>query len=295
VVLRDRTCVPTLETYALDGRRLAVVEEGFEPEDLGFAWSPDGSMVAFTRFQDGPPEGMCGSQGGVYEPEDTIQDVILMRADGSGLRTLVSGVHGRGITWSPDGRTIALLATTAVPAEDLSEVLLVEVATGRVRQIPASVSGIDLRSIDEPAFSPDGMLLAIPAWRDGQTRIVVVDPATSVARDVGAAGDLQPMSWSHSGDSIAVARGSNEAQLWLLDPAGREAERRLGRPGYASHLYCWLAGGESIVILGEGAVVPGDQLGPGWSVFIQPASGADPRVAVPAEAGWSINDLGCAP
>jgi hypothetical protein len=159
------------------------------------------------------------------------------------------------------------------------------------------VSGIDLRTIDSPTFSPDGRLLAIPTWRDEAWRIVVVDVAGSGARDVGAAGDLQPMSWSPAGDAIAVARGIDEAQLWLLDPTGREAERRVGMAGFASQLYCWHAsGGEWIAILQDSADLPGGEgLGSGWSVFLQPTSGGEPRLAVPAEAGWSINDLGCAP
>ena len=295
VVLRDRTCVPTLETYGVDGRRLAAVDDGFAPLDLGFTWSADDSMVAFLRFQDGPPAGMCGAQGGAYEPEDTVQDIVVMRADGSGMRTLLRGVHATGLSWSPDGRTIATRAAVGEPAEDRSEVLLVEVATGRVTQLPASVSGIDLRTVGPPSFSPDGAYLAVPTWRDEAWRIVVVDPSLSAARDVGVAGDLQPMSWSPSGDGIAVARGLDAAQLWLLDPAGREADRRVGQPEFGSHLYCWLAGGDWIAILGEPAVMPGEQLPPGWSVFLQPTAGSEPRVAVPAEAGWAINDLGCAP
>jgi TolB protein len=57
------------------------------------AWSPDGSTLAFVR-DFGCANRLC-----------TTWEIWLVRADGSGLRRLVTG--GREPHWSPDGRRIA--------------------------------------------------------------------------------------------------------------------------------------------------------------------------------------------
>ena len=51
-------------------------------------WSPKGDLIAFVA----------------YEP---FQQVQIVRPDGSGLRTIASGVHSLVVSWSPDGAWLA--------------------------------------------------------------------------------------------------------------------------------------------------------------------------------------------
>jgi Tol biopolymer transport system component len=64
-------------------------------QDIGPAWSPDGSRIAFER--------LGNTDSGVY----------VVNADGSGLKALT---QGGGPVWSPDGRSIAFIGSNGIYA-----------------------------------------------------------------------------------------------------------------------------------------------------------------------------------
>lgn len=70
-----------------DGSDLTRLTSG---ADLEPAWSPDGTQIAFTRFNG-------ATQGGIF----------VMNADGSNQRRFTANANDRYPTWSPDGTKIA--------------------------------------------------------------------------------------------------------------------------------------------------------------------------------------------
>ena len=73
------------------------------------AWSPDGAWIAFTsdRGSDGAQAATPGRPGRPFAPQQRTQ-ILVVRADGSGLRLITSGERSAGsATWSKDGSEIA--------------------------------------------------------------------------------------------------------------------------------------------------------------------------------------------
>jgi DNA-binding winged helix-turn-helix (wHTH) protein len=103
------------------------------------AWSPDGTRIAFLRDKPGggsevrliPPTG---------GPERTIGEVL--------------GLTEQGLSWSPDGRSLAVVDRSA-PGEH-PEIFVLEVASGAKKRLAPAASSFDIL----PAFSPDGRTLA---------------------------------------------------------------------------------------------------------------------------------------
>jgi TolB protein len=104
------------------------------------AWSPDGSRIVFAR-------------GWRLSPYDGKAAIFVMNRDGTGERALLEhelySETSYGLSWSPDGRSIAL--ETAV-GPDCTAVATVQVASRHVRRL-TSCSGT-LRASVGPAWQP---------------------------------------------------------------------------------------------------------------------------------------------
>jgi Tol biopolymer transport system component len=120
------TGVPTVATtdiYVLDAgggvpRRLTDTPRVFESAP---AWSPDGSRIAFARWR--------------YETAyDGKGAIFVMKRDGSGQRLVLSPRHFAtgpyNLSWSPDGRSLALETSSMLGCTSISTV---ELRTKRIR------------------------------------------------------------------------------------------------------------------------------------------------------------------
>lgn len=135
------------------GMNLVDVETGdFETSGLNFSgldWNRDGSFITF-----------------VLRDQSNVDQVTVMRPDGSGRRTLTDGTDAAFSTrWSPDGTTILFRTRTSVWVVPLQ---------GDVARIIAPASGIIPDYYGTPAaWSPDGRHVAYT--RLGQLAIARAD------------------------------------------------------------------------------------------------------------------------
>jgi hypothetical protein len=237
---------------ASDGRRTHLLTGAGDA-----AYSPDGTLVAFSR--DG--------------------DLWLANADGSGQRRLTTTPHVSewGPVWTPDGKALAYTAEV----DGARQIRLIRLPTGPSARIAAgggedwspsiapggslafvsdrsgspavyvaSGNGTGARPFDSTpppappadlrdlAWSPDGRRLAYTVQAaDGTTAIDVDDGATQV--QVGAAGGQHPV-WSPDGTRIAYDDGAGALSSVAADGtdlrslgAGRPLDWRVvpvGRP-----------------------------------------------------------------
>jgi TolB protein len=147
-------------------------------------WSPDGRRILFTR----------ASPGGELSPASGDYRIMLVNANGSGLRQLTPPGGGSFAAWSPDNRTIVYVAlagnTTVLVTLDTR-------GSARPRRLTA-------KDGYQPSWSPDGRRIAFTGRRDtGDWQVYVIDRdgrhEHRLTRSAGA--DKFP-SWSPDGRSI---------------------------------------------------------------------------------------------
>jgi TolB protein len=195
------------------GRRTLAGSRAYE---LDPAWSPDGSVLSYTRQTSG----------------DWRRSAIwLVRLDGRGRRRLARGQFAR---WSPDGRRLVLDAPTAGSDGDL----FVVDRGGRVR---ARLT--DTPALEQPAgWSPDGRRVVFTRFdRDGpRADVFVVDAAGGNERRLtrGAAQNVAA-AWSPDGRQILFTsdRDGHE-QVYAMRADGTQ-QRNLSRSRSADSATSW--------------------------------------------------------
>lgn len=167
--------------------------------DVAPAFSPDGSMIAFTSDRDGD------------------QEIYVMNADGSGQTRLTTAAGSDGNpAFSADGSRIAFTSD-----RDGNQELYVIGAdgTGERRLTTSAASEAD------PAFSADGTRLAYSSDQDGDFDIYLMAPDGSdrVRLTDNAAYDGQP---SFSPESLSLAFTSDREgeirQVFVMNRDGTE-------------------------------------------------------------------------
>lgn len=213
LVAQNASCVPTLSTFSVDGRVIQTIRTGLQAEDGAFAWSPDGRTILFSRYHNGAPTGLCGSQGGTYGADQVVQDIVVMNADGTGQRVLVPSVWvSRPITWSPDGTRIALARSETAALDPV----VVRLSDGVLTPLTA----VPFDGVSSPRWSPDGTRLAFSTYINAakHTAVITVEGATFL--DLGAGDERgQEPAWSPDGRSIAVTF-ETESPNGTLSPGG---------------------------------------------------------------------------
>ena len=163
-----------------DGSDLSLVASGDGNNYLGFPkFSPDGNTIAYECSPANEASGTgigCGPTAtGTY----TIGGLMLMNADGSDKRmilTYISGTQGDSISWSPDGQSIAMSGCVTSIADN-------EQSCGPQQVFVYHTDGSDLLMGNEPArqitnetslavispeFTPDGSTILFEKIVDNQ-------------------------------------------------------------------------------------------------------------------------------
>jgi hypothetical protein len=172
----------------------------------GPQFSPDGAWIAFTD-----------------RSLDRFRAIKLIRPDGTGERELVKRNGGSGLAWTPDGRAIVYDEPEVYRTFSVrSDLQLVEVASGRVRQLTRG------RRARDPDVSPGGRTVVFVEQRGDGSDLVSLEldggRLRPLTRSVPGAQWGSPR-WSPQGDAIVASRWTAGGHLDLVrvDPETGEA------------------------------------------------------------------------
>jgi len=219
-----------------------------------FAWRPGHNEIAYVALDEAPKVTGEERHNHSFEIQNNhylMQEaprpshVWLISADGKGSPkrltsgawtlpvTLPPGSPSSPLSWSPDGKRIAIVkvATPYTGDNDKSAIQLLDVDSGELHPLTS-------RTLHEsqPLFSPDGTHIAHWYPRDGQTKNVneiFVGPATggqtasvtrSIDRNVGRA------MWMPDGKSLLVsANDGTTTGMWIQPIDGKARKISLGK------------------------------------------------------------------
>lgn len=197
------------------------------------AWSPDGSLIAFSSEREAEP------------------DVWVMAADGTGQHQLTDDAASDWApAWSPDGTSIVFNSDRS-GTFDLYRID----ADGRN---PTALTGGTADDY-EPDWSPDGDLIAFTSNRDGDFGIWMVKADGSGEPrplDTGDGSAYMP-SWSPDGSMIAFASDrTGDFEVYVVASSGGESRNISRNPGADDGWIspAWAPDGLSILYPSEGSV-----------------------------------------
>jgi dipeptidyl aminopeptidase/acylaminoacyl peptidase len=201
----------------------------------GFAWSPDGSRIAYTSAD--PDSASSPTDPRVVTrimyltrtgfSDDRRTHLYVVPADGGAPRQLTSGAYDEhSLAWSPDGTRLVFVSNrSADPDANYSDDLwTVDVATGRETRI-TSTPGTEF----QPAWSPDGSTIAYLTnvrrinTRDSSpedTYLTVIPAAGGAARVLTRALDrrVTELAWEPGGTLLFVASDQGNTSIYRADP-----------------------------------------------------------------------------
>jgi Tol biopolymer transport system component len=306
VMDRDGSGLTRLTDFPEPGKRNCV-PDGIGPtvtcywgeQRGGFAWSPDGTRIAFTSPV--RTDRLGSSKSSSLYVVDTS----------SGRLTILTGENAIGgaippIAWSPDGSRIAFARSkgslrsstnslVVMDADDTDEMLLVQV---------------ELADLGPIAWSPDGSRLAfmrsgtMQRNEDGAGGLWVVNPDGTDLQPIATglwAGPTElrtvfdgPFAWSPDGRLIATldGPGAGGGRIMLVATDGSE-ERFITEPGpgnedWINH-FAWSPDGSKLVFSGVGEAIA--ESPPTWdppSIYVVNADGTGMRWLADGEyPDWS--------
>jgi Tol biopolymer transport system component/DNA-binding winged helix-turn-helix (wHTH) protein len=204
--------------FSPDGNKVAFRREGDSPDTWGIfvkpiyssqlvqvtnhredccpVWSPDGSMIAFSRFS--------ASEHIIYGMSANGRSLRKLHATSAGTK------HGE-LDWSPDGQSIVFVGESPQGTCSIFRLSLKDLTVRRVTEPPA------MNHDWGPAFSPDGQSLSfVRTHESGLPENIMLMPAGGGESRVVLSfynGILGPPVWTSDGQSILFSAGTEPSLL----------------------------------------------------------------------------------
>jgi serine/threonine protein kinase/Tol biopolymer transport system component len=178
--------------------------------DTAPAFSPDGKRFVFFRG---------------YQPAETA--VMMANADGSNERKLATSKGaeryqlGTGISWSPDGKSIAAVRASQQGGAH-EQIVLIDPSSGNAQLVPTP----RYNDVEGLAWLPDSTAIIIAAReKPGVARQLwhIALPAGTASRVTNDLSDYRSVSITGDGKTIAVTQTETLANLWILPKGSAEA------------------------------------------------------------------------
>jgi dipeptidyl aminopeptidase/acylaminoacyl peptidase len=273
-----------------------------------FAWSPDGTSIAFGRSDEKAElqgEAKFRTAFKVGNDDVTINEAVrpshlwLIGAAGGEAKRLTNGSWSlpsslppgppsSPISWSKDGRSILFVRqeTPSTGDQFLAHAQILDVASGRIRSL---TSDSDLEGY--PLQSPDGSTVAY--WRNRDAHpwnyqdVWMAPFQGGTGRDISRALDknIYLMRWAPSGEWLLVGGSTGTTVgMWQLKLDGSFTRLDLGEimPTNSFWIDADIGKDGSIAFIGQSKADP-------YELFVSPASGGKP-VAL-TQLNVSLSDL----
>jgi WD40 repeat protein len=209
---------------ATTGKLTRTIVTGHKERLAGLAWSPDGTILAARLIDEATWQGLVVLWNAASGKE------INSFPEANGLVT--------GMTWSPDGQTLAWTDGWSIRLWDATSSNLLP-KPQPTWPAPVTGSSIGQSMVTNLAWSPDGKSLAT-----SQGNIVKLwDPATGKEQMAFEApqdtGNVVAISWSPDGHTLAnlaVIENSSKARIQTWDVTTGQALKNFGNHGLGLHI-----------------------------------------------------------
>jgi Tol biopolymer transport system component len=186
-------------TIAPDGSARRLIVPLRKVTATAIAWSPTGRAIAFVRN--------LALNRGPLLVQRVSGHIYVANADGSGLRRVAKFGFAYGLSWSPNGRS---LAWSGGPRPGPARIYTTDVVTRKSTRLATG---------DWPMFSPDGQRIVFQRLLRGSFMVAVMGRDGTRPQTLGFGG--APV-WSP--DGLHIAFGSDQA-VWVMATDG--ARRRI--------------------------------------------------------------------
>jgi Tol biopolymer transport system component/DNA-binding winged helix-turn-helix (wHTH) protein len=190
-----------------------------DADEYSPAWSPDGRQIAFLRRStEGAGIFVIPALGG---PERKLGELSA--------RWFPAGIWYGKVSWSPDGRLLALVDRGS--PRGVESILLLTIATGEKRHVTSPSAEWPFGDAS-PVFSPDGRMLAFERAAGMLVSDIYVQPLSSDGTPAGSARrvtsdrrGVYALDWTPDGREIVFSsnRGGPFA-LWTVAASGGAPE-----------------------------------------------------------------------